>query len=249
MKKKSILAAALLAILLAPSALTAAILYGDFDGTTVMYLDVTESNATDEQKFGPPNIFGDQLDFNPTNFRAQSSDAAVIEDSQLNMTIMSKGDNTISQIEIDESGDYTLSGLGDAQALATVGANVQFSVTHVDGVTISPIVVGSSQVVFTPNADGEFSLPADAGTAVAWTGSLDYDIDALLAEAGVDGAATKVEVVLDNTLTATAADGGAAFIAKKDFRGLTITVPEPSSSGLLFAAIAGLATCLRRRVR
>ena len=73
-------------VMLSPTVLSATIIYGDFVGDTVMYLDVTESNATDEQKFGAPNIFGDQLDFNPMNFRAQSDGAAVIEDSQLNMT-------------------------------------------------------------------------------------------------------------------------------------------------------------------
>ncbi len=214
-----------------------------------MYLDVTESNATDEQKFGAPEIFGDELNFNPTNFRAQSSGAAVIEDSQLNMTIMSNSpDVLVKQVIINEAGDFTLSGLGNAQAEATVGTNVEFTVTHVDGNVLSPLCVGSAQLVFTPNSNGEFMLPADQGTAVPWTGRLDYDVDALLASCGVDGSATKVEVVLDNTLTAVAADGGAAFIAKKDFRGLTITVPEPSSLGLLLVSFGALSAFIRRRV-
>ena len=243
-----VVALLLLFVLRSPAVVDAAILYGDFQGGTVMYLDVTESNATDEQKFGAPEIFGDQLDFNPTNFRAQSDGAAVIEDSQLNMTIMSNTTATpITDIFIDEAGDFTLSGLDPAQAMATVGTNVQFTVTHVGGNVISPLCVGNDQVVFTPNANGEFSLPADQGTASPWTGNLDYDIDALLASCGVDGGATKVDVVLDNALTATAADGGAAFIAKKDFRGLTITVPEPSSWGLLLVTLAGMSALMRRR--
>ena len=246
--KISMFVAALVFVYSSPAVVTAAILYGDFTGTTVMYLDVTESNGTDVQKFGAPNIFGDQLDFNPTNFRAQSDGAAVIEDSQLNMTIMSITTGTpITDVFIDEAGDFTLSGLDPAQAMATVGTNVMFTVTHVGGNIISPVCVGTDQVVFTPNANGEFMLPGDQGTATPWTGNLDYDIEALLASCGVGGEATKVEVVLDNTLTATAANGGAAFIAKKDFRGLTITVPEPSSLGLLLAAFAGVSAFMRRR--
>lgn len=249
MKKTSVFVALLL-FLISPVVLNAAIIYGDFTGTTVMYLDVTESNATDEQKFGAPEIFGDQLDFNPTNFRAQSDGAAVINDSQLNMTIMSSSPaNPITDVFIDEGGDFTLSGLGNAQAVATVGTNVQFTVTHIDGNPITPeVCTDSAQLIFTPNANGEFSLPADQGTAVPWTGNLDFDVAALLASCGVNGNATKVDVVLDNTLTATAADGGAAFIAKKDFRGLTITVPEPSSMGLVCAMLGFFGLFVRRRI-
>ena len=243
--------AALVFVSSSPADVTADILYGDFTGDTVMFLEVTESNTTDEQKFGAPEIFGDQLDFNPTNFRAQSDGAAVIQDSQLNMTIMSiPSDILITQVLIDEAGDFTLSGLGAAQAVATVGTNVMFTVTHVNGNIISPVCVGTDQLVFTPNANGDFMLPADGGTATPWTGNLDYDIDALLASCGfVDGNATQVDVVLDDTLTATAADGGAAFISKKDFRGLTITVPEPSCWGLLLASFAGVSAFMRRRAR
>ena len=246
---KMLIVAAALFLFTSSALVNAAIIYGDFDGNTVMYLDVTESNGTDEQKFGPPEIFGDQLDFNPTNFRVQSDGAAIINDSQLNMTIMSKStDQPITEILIDEGGDFTLSGLGDAQAVATVGANVQFTVTHVNGSVLSPLCVDSDQVVYTPNANGEFSLPDDQGTATPWEGNLDFDVAALLASCGVSGNATKVDVVLDNTLTATAANGGAAFIAKKDFRGLTITIPEPSSLGLAFATLALFGIGLRRRV-
>ena len=249
--RTSLLLAALVFAYSSPAVVNAAVVYGDFTGSTVMYLGVTESNGTDEQKFGPPEIFGDELNFTPTNFRAQSDGAAVIEDSQLNLTVMSLANgNPITQILIEEGGDFTLSGLGAAEAVASVGTNVRFTATHVGGTAISPSCVGEAQLVFTPNANGEFMLPGDAGTAVPWNGSLDFDVHALLASCGiVDGDATKVAIVLDNTLTAVAANGGAAFIAKKDFRGLTITVPEPSSSGLILTTLAVLGAFLRRRLR
>ena len=245
--KKWLLAAALL-VCARPSILMGAIIYGDYTGTSVMYLDVTESNATDEEKFGAPEIQGNELDFNPTNFRAQSDGTAVIEDSQLNLTVMSLSpDAPIGQIVISEAGDFTLSGLGDAQAQATVGTTVQFTVKEVGGVALSPACIGTESLMFNPTANGEFALPGDQGTATPWSGTLDYDVDALLASCNVAGSATKVDVVLDNTLTAVAANGGAAFIAKKDFRGLVINIPEPSAGCLLFSMVAGLGVVLRRR--
>ena len=60
---------------------------------------------------------------------------------------------------MNEAGDFTLSGLGPAQAEASVGTNVQFTVTHVGGNSISPLCTGTEQLVFTPNANGQFALP------------------------------------------------------------------------------------------
>lgn len=247
--KKTILAATILLVVSQPSILSA-VDYGDFSGTSVMYLDVTESNATDSPKFGAPDIFGNQLDFRPTEFRAQTDGDTVTEQSELSFTIMSNSPDTpIGLVMFDEAGDYTLSGLGAAQAEASVTANVRMTVTEVGGQALDPVCTDSAQMAFSPNANGTFTLPSDQGTAMPWEGMLDYDVDALLASCGVTGHATKVEVVVDNTLTAMASDGGAAFIAKKDFSGLSVTVPEPSSVGLMFGALLSIGFVRRRLTR
>ena len=89
-------------------------------------------------------------------------------------------------------------------------------------------------IVFSP-ADS-FSLPDNAGAAVPWTGYLNIDI------AAIAPGATKVELALDNSLTAATNNGGSAHIAKKDFSGLTITIPEPAAGALWVAGlILGLA--------
>jgi hypothetical protein len=217
--------------------------YGDFNGSTVMYLDVTESNPGPTALFGAPSIFGDLLDFNPVGFNASSSGAAVIVDAQLNTTIMSTNNQPITQVIFNEAGDYTLAGLGPALANATVGMAVMVDVIEVNGVP-QFVSGGSYTMTFAPagsTGNGSYSLPGDLGTTVPWTGSLSVDVNAI-----VPGA-TKVQIVLDNTLTATAANGGSAFIAKKDFRGLTITVPEPATVSILSIALLGLAG-LRRRI-
>ncbi len=59
----------------------AAINYGDFSGSTVMYLGVTEkanSPVNAEPLFNAPTIVGDELDFNPSGFSAQSSGARFV---------------------------------------------------------------------------------------------------------------------------------------------------------------------------
>jgi hypothetical protein len=95
-------------------------------------------------------------------------------------------------------------------------------------------------MTFTPDAGGDFSLDDEGlSTAEGWSGVLELDILAFLEGNDVDGLATKIDFSIRNTLTATAADGGSAFIAKKDFNGVTITIPEPSSLGLL-----GMLFCL-----
>lgn len=220
---------------------------GVFAGTTVDYLAVSESNNHGIPLFGAPSVSGDVIDFDPASFIAQSSGAADTTDGQLNFNVMSKHNATpITTLVFDEAGDFTLSGLGAALAEATVSMAVKINVLEVGGV---PSFIGGpfANMVFTPvgaglpNPNGGFYvLPTDKGTAVPWSGHLVYDITAIHPNA------TKVEVVLDNTLTATGANGGSARIAKKDFSGLTVTVPEPSSA-FLAVALALTGTFTRRR--
>ncbi len=106
---------------------------------------------------------------------------------------------------------------------------------------------GAATMFFTPDATGQFSLDDEGiSTAAPWAGTLNINIADFLTDAMVKGFATKIEFTIDNTLTAAAADGGAAFIAKKDFNGVTITVPEPSTVILLGGALLSLLG-LRRR--
>ncbi len=226
--------------------------YGDFPGTDVIYLGVTEQNAGPSALFGAPAVQGNTLDFDPLNFKAGPvSNGSQQVTGQLSTTIMSNSAAfPLSRIVIDEAGDFTLTGLGPATAEVTVAMTAQFSVTEVNGVPVGMPLSGMGTMTFVPASvpNGEWSLPAFAGTGVLWNGHLDIDLDAFLAANSVAGHVTKVEVIMENDLTATSANGGSAFIAKKEFQGLSISVPEPSSLGLLMAALVSL-NGLRRRER
>jgi len=210
--------------------------YGAFSGATIDYLDVTESNTGATALFGAPSVSGDLLDFDPIGFVAASSGAAVITDGQLNFIVMSKRPSQpITTLVFNESGDYTLAALSGL-AKATVGMAIRVNVLEVNGVPMH--TAGTTQTMtFAPvgsGGNGTYLTPANVGTAVPWSGNLVYDVSAIKA------GATKVEVVLDNTLTSEGANGGSARIAKKDFSGVTVTTPEPSSASMfLVLTVAG----------
>lgn len=226
--------------------------YGDLNGTDVMYLNISEDTREEpEALFGAPDIVGNTMDFDPLSFTAEASSStgtneSDITDGQLNFTIMSnEASFPIEQVIINESGDYTLAGLGSAQATASVSAPVQYAITHVNGVILGAPISGNANLAFSPTG-GSYVLPGDAGTGIIWNGNLTLDITAILAAEMVDGHATKIEFALDNTLSVAAADGGSAFIAKKD-SGVKVMIPEPSSLSLLGLGLLMALRSLRRK--
>lgn len=225
--------------LLGNSSLAVTIPYADLSGTSVDYIDISEDTRDDPLAlFGPPDIVGNTMDFDPVRFTAQVSSGvgdsnSEIVDGQLNFTVRSKGGFDLTRVVVSEAGDFTLAGLGTAQATASAFAPVRWSVTHVDGSVLGAPVSGAAQLVFTPSSS--FMLPATAGT---WDGFLDIDLVSPLRDEGIGGFASTVEFVMDNSLTAAATNGGSSFIAKKDFAGVSISVPEPTSAQLAFLLIA-----------
>ncbi|MEM9410009.1 MAG: PEP-CTERM sorting domain-containing protein [Planctomycetota bacterium] len=217
--------------------------YGDFNGSDVMFLGVTEDTreAGDLSDYGAPTVVGNSLDFDPTDFESSvDNSGSHINDAQLNFTMMATNNSSIGTVTIAEGGDYTLIGVGDAMAEASYGAAIFWEILEVDGQSVTGLN-GSA------GFNNSFELPGDEGTAVIWEDSVTIDFDSFLADLNIFGSATKVEFAINNTL-ATAAKGGSAFIAKKDV-GLGITVnqiPEPGSAVVLLAAMALIANRRRR---
>lgn len=237
------------AAMLGASPVFAAINYGDFSGTSVSYIGVTESSGTDPGSlFGAPTISGNTLDFNPQGFTAFSSGGGVdLTDGQLNFLLRADS-GALSGLQFSEAGDFSLAGLGTANTKAAIATTLFFDILKVDGAAINPLSF-SAQMTYTPVGNGQFNLLANPGIGNLWAGNYAVNLNDVLTAHGISftSGATEVRVNLDNTLLAMSESGSVAYIGKKDFKGLGITVvPEPSTIAItLFGAALFLGS--RRR--
>jgi len=218
----------------------ATINYGDFNLPGIMFQQVTESSGTDSvPMYGPPSPFPIGLDFDPMNFTSSSTAGlADITDGQLNFTIMSTpGGPPINFVNVFEAGDYSLAGLGGNAATSVfAGAILRATIIGVNGLPVAPINVPPVNASF---SDG---LPPNM-IAAPWSLGLTSNIAAAL---GPGQNATKVEIVINNSLVTTSQANTLAFIAKKEFR-IDTNIPEPST--LFVAAIASIGAFVFSRSR
>jgi hypothetical protein len=245
------------ALLVAAPLLAAPINYGNFSGVTVDYLQVTEdaNSAGDSPPlFGPPSVSGDSIDFDPVGFNANSAGGgADITDGQLLFTVMAKPNRAINSITFAEAGDVTLLGLGNDGTFAGVTTSMFIDIVEVDGAPINVVSANNLSIPFSPSG-GTFGLGTDGGGgpifSSGWSGSLTVNTNALLTAAGVPfrTGATKINVNMDNILSALSQTATSALIAKKNANGIVITVnvPEPGTFALAVLGVAGV--WMRRRM-
>jgi hypothetical protein len=232
--------------------------YGNFSGTTVDFLNVTEdaNSAGDAPPlFGQPAVAGDSLDFDPVGFNASATGAAGIDvtDGNLSFTIQAKQGYAIDMFSLSEAGDTTLAGFGTDGTYSSVTAIGVLNIEEVDGAGISTIAVPFS-LTFNPSG-GTYGLASDGGGgplySAGWSGSLLMNVEQELINSNVPFTlgATKISINLDNTLTALSEAGTFSLIAKKDFGGVSITVNIPEPATWLMVSVCGLvvAACGRRR--
>lgn len=234
----------------------ASINYSDMDGASVKYTGISEASATDPVPlFGAPSVTGNSIDFNPVLFNALSQFGTPpidLTDGKLTFMVVAHAGVGISNFSFQEAGITTVVGSGTNNTFTDVSAAGNLDISEVDGVGISVVKVPINLTFSNIPANGTWRLGAD-GLALSrpWTGAQFIDLNAALTAAHVPfvRGATKVTVNLDNGLIAASESGSIAFIDKKDFGGLSITVniPEPSSMILGLAAFGLLGLIVRRR--
>jgi len=210
--------------------------YGDFAGTNLAFLDVTEDSATsDDPMFGKPKVSGDALLCVPQGVAAYSKTGGVdFRDGQLTTTLVADAGHGIHQLTLSEYGDYSLLGTGTAATEVYAGLVPTLSILEVDGEALgAPIIVALS-------ANANYDLASSKGIAQPWSLSVQFDIDDILADNDIEGTATLLTLTFDNTLFAASETNTVAFIAKKMvvIEPATSPVPEPSSVALLGIAAA-----------
>lgn len=229
-------------------AANASFLYGNRNGTTVEYQQITEDSSTDPgvALFGSPSISGDTLLFNPVSFGISAMNGGFdFMDGTFTTTLVSIGNNRIEKIQFNEYGDWTLLGNGTAGTNATVTNTLFVRITDIDGVGAFTPFTTTASMTFSPS-NGSYNLIANRGQGLVWQGNVLVDVDAILAANGYAGRqARKVNLTFDNALSAFSEVGTIAYIKKKEIDGIAITtyVPEPATFGLLL--LGGLV--LRRR--
>ncbi len=248
-----------MALLLAASAAVADTMPWNETGTTVSFLDINESSATDPLPlFGEPTVSGNQLLFAPASFASYSQNLSSDQtNSHLQMTIaIQPGQATgITNLLFTEEGDYTLVGAPTTLANASVATPVTLMINDDSSLVMSAYMTFSSMPVgsstFTSHS-GSFSLAGDGGVGILWEGQLDADIGAFLEKENYSSPATQITVSLDDALCTWSTAGASADVEKKlfDIVATTSPVPEPGTIALLVAAVAALGMHVwRRRLR
>lgn len=259
---------ALVCLAMSSLALASPIAYPNLSGTTVDYVNIQENSGTDPGYFPPnpplglfgtPTVAGNSLDFSPNNFFADSQFGAVpdLTDGHLTFGVNSKSGHAITNINFQEGGGVSVVGVGTDATFVDVSAVGFINVLEIDGAAPAGLPVIPINLGFNFGAGGNGTWRrASEGfvNGFLWTGAQAIDIKGWLNANGfpTQYGATKITVSLDNSLYAQSEATGGAFIDKKDFGGLSITInapviPEPAT--WVLGMLGCLAVGARRRTR
>lgn len=181
--------------------------------------------ASDNGLFGSPIVAGNSFTFFPSNFKAlgQNGTAQTTSD-RLSFTLDVAPGFQFDQIRVTELGDWAITNGGQ------VSADTFLFVTNLDIPVNPPVNPQTGSDSFAA------ALPAPNSNQGQWTTQVIKNLP---------NGWTRVQVVLNNILQASAPAAGTAFIEKK-VGGITVTieVPEP---GMISVAMLGMGALLVRR--
>jgi len=237
-------------LLAAPHAIAAPLVHGNFSGTSVDFIGVTEDSTTDDVSqpggalYGSPTVVNDTLVFSTPNFSASTAGGfSDLVNGTLSLQIDAKSGFFIQSVAISEVGDYVLAGFGGAATTAEVFGELRVTdLTFSTGQYTDPIS-------FSPKSS--FSLGTfDFAGVFTGLAEIDFVNDFFLV--GI----TSVTVEFENNLSVTTEAGSSATIKKafEALEGITVgtapgpVVPEPSAMALaVMATVGGLIIRRRRR--
>lgn len=188
--------------------------HGDFPGTSVDFLQVTETTQSVGDPavlWGAPEIAGtgDQLVFFPPSFVTTcSAGGSDTTSSLLTIDVSAQPGGHIQVLTLVEDGDVQMTSFppfGTAATNATASMSGTLTITETTSGPIAPVVIPFSGS-FVPKAT--FELPGDFGTNT-WNGRVDIDVESVVP------LATEAVLALDNTLSTNCGPGNASALMQK----------------------------------
>lgn len=216
---------AIVALTCAASPALAFVPWDNSDGEATSFF--WSGGGSDHGLFGSPTVAGDTFTFFPRNFRAESINGVVDDDSltsdRLEVELTAKPGKKFTKFRLSEAGDYGIVTLG------TVSVSGSLFITNLD-----VFEVLDDEMETTPGS------PITSGSGT-WTGLAEVDVSTKVPPW------THVKLVLDNNLIAISLPGSITFIEKKvTGAGIIIDIiPTPGAAAVL--ALGGLAALRRRR--
>jgi hypothetical protein len=204
-------------------------------GPTICYVWDDAQPAAQLDSLGTPTVVGDSVFFTPVDFKAVSENGSPAIATAIANFVFTKiyshdgsevegTGGEIGMIKVDESGDYRIVG-GDS-----VDVTLRLQALNLASAELTTVTE-----TFAANAD-------TGGLSPDWT--LTGIIDP---QAAFDGVANRINLGVQNTLTAqTDANGELAWIQKKFVLTVTTVVPVPAAVWL-FGSALGLLGWIRRR--
>ena len=209
----------------ANQALSENINYGDFDGETVFFSQITETSTTTAGPvYGTPTGLGDTLSFVPFGFQATASDDIDFQEGRLSFTVIADDGFAIESISILEATSFVLFG-DDSMVVSNL-----FGVANADASLYSS---NSSIAMYSDDFLNGNSFDSKMHIELPGVQQATFVLDSQILAAGI-GSGTLASLSKD------------ALVIRVNTRPLVV-VPEPSSMFILSVVLSSV--LYRRKIK